>query len=120
MSFTLYELHSALGFFKNLCESILRSEDTVELFISLYEQPLSVMYRQQLFVAELLQLHNLPDLQKEALEICKEIQGRIEAGISSMYFKMMCNRLIDETSTSDSIGDLRSLPIGCLLVIASS
>jgi tetratricopeptide (TPR) repeat protein len=48
------------------------------------------------------------------------INNNIEKSISMAYLHMFNKRLIDESATCDSIGDLYNLPFDCLMAIASA
>jgi G3E family GTPase len=48
------------------------------------------------------------------------IYDNIDESISLMQLQMVFNRLLNESATHESIGDLYKLPFGCLMAIASS
>ena len=114
---SLCNLQMLRGKLKHLCESILRNEETSELFENLYKLPEIDIYGYQLLLAELLQLHCVRDLQLESLMLIKNIQRQVDEEISCFHYKMVCNRLINESATYESIGDLYNLPHGCLMMI---
>lgn len=102
-----------------LSKSIKNNEDSVEkfknLFVTMNKRPSDI---QLLLEVELLLF--FPEIRSEVDKNLDAIKKNIDETISIMRFKMVHNRLINESATYESIGDLYKLPTGCLMAIASS